>query len=496
MSQQDFFIEGNVAFLPQSETAIYFSKSPNSAGASKTSNSNKGTAAIVKDAQTSLKVAYWGEDNRFPQNIEQQMAFCGVGKNALDWKARILYGNGIVPGKITGFDTAKNVDIFEPLDRKLYKPVYDFIGNRNFYRFFLEYAQDWAWFNNCFPELILSNDAKTITGFVHQESCDCRYKQMDEDGVIDTVYLSKLWGAPKSQYALFDAKKSPLGLPPDTKVVNEVDYKFVKPIDCIDMYNSLDSLTKIAEKKKDSKGFKSAILPVNYPSPNKTYYQVPAWDGARLAGWVEIISKIPNIIKTLYEKSLRIKTHIEIPETYFEEKYGIEEWNKKLQPEKLEAKKALLAEMRKFLSGEENAYSTFINFFKVDDVNKTDYGHVVITSIKDELGLDKDLLVTSAGSLELLAAMGIHPSLVNGGMPGNNYRSGGGSGSDIREAFLVYLATINLEREILLEPLYLARDFNREVGGIKEWEEDIVFKFKDIVLTTLDTGGGTAKKLS
>ncbi len=40
------------------------------------------------------------------------------------------------------------------------------------------------------------------------------------------------------------------------------------------------------------------------------------------------------------------------------------------------------------------------------------------------------------------------------------------------------------------------RDFNREVGGMDEWADDITFRFRDTVLTTLDQGKGTEKKLS
>jgi len=86
--------------------------------------------------------------------------------------------------------------------------------------------------------------------------------------------------------------------------------------------------------------------------------------------------------------------------------------------------------------------------------------------------------------------------LFSAGMTGSMLRSGGGSGSDIREAFLVYNALLNLERNVLMEPLYLVRDFNRVVGGMKEWEEDIVFRVRDTVLTTLDQGKGTAKVVS
>jgi hypothetical protein len=493
---EDIILSGPVAFMSNSGGAVFFSKGSAAAG---TFQVSKGTATPVKEMQTALKVAYWGEDNRFPQNIEQQMAYCGVGKSALDWKAKTLWGSGIIPGKIVGYEDGGIKEVFDPLDRTKYKNVYSLIEKRSMYRFFLEYLQDWAWYFNCFPEVILSKDCKTITGLVHQESNDCRFKQMNDKGVIDTVYLSKLWGASRDQYAKFDPKKGMSGLITNPARINEVDNIYVKALDCIDMYDPLNSLKAIGDKQKNKKGdaLRSAILPVNYPSPNKTYYQVPYWDGARLSGWVEIAVKIPSLLKQLYNKAFRIKYHIEVPETYFDKLYGAEKWQGMDENKQREARIKLLKEMDKFLTNtDDDSLKSFISFFDVDPIDKKESGRVKITAVEDKTSIDKELLASSAANIEILMAMQVHPTQFSAGMTGSMYRSGGGSGSDIRESDLVNTSKLHLERNVLLEPLYLIRDYNREIGGIAEWEEDIVFRIKDTVLTTLDTGKGTAKTVS
>jgi hypothetical protein len=481
-------LAGPIAYLEGSASSVYFSKG--SADAGTYTGTAKGTATPVKEIQNILKVAPWGEDNRFPQNIERQMAYCGVGKSALDWKARALYGNGIIPGKVVDYEDEGKKEIFQPLKRSENKEVYEFIENRRYLRFMLEFLQDWTWYNNCFPEMIFSNDGSKITGIVHQESCDSRYMQMNDQGEIETAYLSKLWGAPRDQYATFDPEKKLKGLSSDIKELTEVDNKFIKALHCVDMYDPLKSLKAIAEKLKSKKGLKSAILPVNYPSVNKTYYQVPAWDGARLAGWVEIASKIPSLIKKLFEKGTKaIKNHIEVPESYFERTYGFEVWHKKSDTEQRDARISLLKQFEEFLTGEENSFKSFISFFDVDPHNKTEYGRIKITPIEDKVTLDKELITQSAADLQILIAAGVHPSLFSAGMTGSMLRSGGGSGSDIREAFLVYMAQLNLERNVMLEPLYAVRDYNA-------WDQDIVFRVRDTVLTTLDKGKGTEKVIS
>lgn len=483
----EIVLAGPVAYLTGSSSSVFFAVSGNG-NAAANSGKPEGTSLQVRQLQNALDIVYWGEDNRFPQNIENQMRFCGIGKAALAWRAQMLFGDGIMPGKVTGIGT-NGEDIFEPLDRTKYKKVYDFIGTQEFFLFMLEYLLDWSWYENCFPEVILSNDCTEITGLVHQESCDARFENMDDNGVVNNVYLSKLWGASKNQYAQFDPERRMKGLLDNPEVLTDAYAKYIKKLPCIDKYNAVASLTTIAEKlkKKASGSLKSAILPVSYPSPNKTFYQVPAWDGARLGGWIEIACKIPAMLKVVYNKAFSIKYHIEVPESYFERKYGFEKWHSMKTEEQTFAKKELLTSMDEFLSGDPNAHKAFISFFEVDNNTKQDYARIKITQIEDKSSFDKELLSGSAADIQMLIAMQVHPTLFGAGTIGTGQQRSGGS--DIREAFLVYNALLKLPRRVLLQPLYLVRDYNK-------WGNDIEFKIRDIVLTTLDTGAGTKKVIS
>lgn len=473
-----------IAFLEKNSAAVYFSKESAQAG---TFPSNRGTAAPVRKVQNILEVALWGEDNRFPQNIEQQMAYCGVGKAALDWKARVLYGGGIIPGRIKDYEDEGKKEVFEPLKRSEAKEIYTFLENRAMFRFFMEYLQDWTWFSNCFPEAILNNSGDKITGFVHQESCDCRFKQMNDKGVIDTVYLSKMWGTSSSQYGKFDPEKKILGITENPNLLISEDNKYLKALYCVDMYDPLNSMTDIATQLKEKKGLKSAIFPVNYPSPNKTYYQVPSWDGARLGGWVEIACKIPQIIKLFLRRGQKIQYHIEVPDTYFAKRYGAKEWAGFSPKEQNQKRKKLLEELDEFLTSDKSKFSSMVTFFDVDRHNKDEVGRIKITTIENKSAIDKELLSSSAADLQILAAMGVHPTLFGAGTVGTGSQRTGGS--DQREAYLIYTSLLALERNVALEPLYFARDFNK-------WDSDIVFRIRDTQLTTLDQNKGTQKVVS
>ena len=73
------------------------------------------------------------------------------------------------------------------------------------------------------------------------------------------------------------------------------------------------------------------------------------------------------------------------------------------------------------------------------------------------------------------------------GMPGGSY-AGNQGGSNIREAFLVNIANAWIDRQNILDPINMML----RVNGIK----DVELRFRNTILTTLDTGAGTQKTLS
>jgi hypothetical protein len=77
--------------------------------------------------------------------------------------------------------------------------------------------------------------------------------------------------------------------------------------------------------------------------------------------------------------------------------------------------------------------------------------------------------------------MMINPSTLGAGMPGGAYAGTAGSGSDIRESYLVSVITTYLEKQQILDPVRMMFAFNNG-------DNNIVFKYKETILTTLNTG--------
>ena len=81
----------------------------------------------------------------------------------------------------------------------------------------------------------------------------------------------------------------------------------------------------------------------------------------------------------------------------------------------------------------------------------------------------------------------VNPNVMGSQMPGGVY-AGNQGGSNIREAFLVNIANAWIDRQNILDPieLYLKMNFRKEVE----------LRFRNTILTTLDTGAGTTHRLS
>lgn len=463
-------INDNIVYLSSSGSSVFIAPSP------------KPVAPLVKKLSTKLNVAPWGEDNRFPQSIVEDLACSGVAQSTLAWKAKSIWGSGIVYGSVDTIEDGGS-ERFKVAQPGEFPEVDAFFRSNNIPRFFAEFNMDLVYFANCFPEMIMDNNGEKIAGLVHQESCDCRFEQMNENGEIGYVIISKLWGLTQDQYVKFDAEKRLKGLlSPDTEP-DKIDKKFVIRIPCVDMYSPEDSAREIIKGGKN----KSFIFPVNYPSPNKTYYQLASWDGCRRGGWIEVSAKIPEMLKMQFKNAFNIRYHIEIPETYFEKRFGVGEWGK-MDAEKRKAARATVMEsMDKFLAGSENSYKTFTSYFDIDNIDKKEYGRIKITPVEAKNNSDKDLLTGGTANSEIMFAMGVNPNILGAGKPGGVYASNQG-GSNIREGKLEHDSNLHLERQLALEPLNFIKRFNG-------WPDKLQFRFRDTILTTLDTGKQTETQI-
>lgn len=226
------------------------------------------------------------------------------------------------------------------------------------------------------------------------------------------------------------------------------------------------------------------MYPLRDEWSNNEYYPLPIWWSAYRAGWIGIANKIPTFLLKMYENQITIKWHIQIPYVYWEKRY----------PEHLYATKearqqAIQSEMDNIeenLVSEQNASKALFTMFEMNPNGKIEE-QWIITPLDSKNKADENLIASAAANSEILFSLMINPNVFGAGMPGGTY-AGNQGGSNIREAFLVNIALAWLDRQNLLDPIELYLQYN----GI----QDVELRFRNTILTTLDTGAGTQKTLS
>lgn len=397
------------------------------------------------------KVLNWGDDNKFPLTANDIIESSTVLSSGLRYKLRLIIGNGIYPVKVTGFDEdgREQYEVISDIElRKL-------LMSRMF-RNYLEKAQaDILRYGQAFPEIIFNQEG-TKPLIIHTNNAnDCRYEVM-RNGIIQNVIIS----------AKFNEGTS-VG----------------KDYTAVQLLNHINPEADLEEKLAGSA--RKFIYPLNDPFSGKSYYQQPEWYPAYKAGWLDISVSVPTFLKKMYKNQISWKWHIKIPYAYWDKLFPKTEFRDVVKRRELiEAK---IKEIEESVAGELNSSKAIITHFEVGPSGKSEE-QWEITPLENKYNSDQQLINSAAANSEILFSLMVNPSVMGAGLPGGPYSGNSGSGSDIREAFLVNIALAWLDRQRLLDPLEL---FIKKLGY-----KDVELRFKNTVLTTLDTGKGTSKILS
>jgi hypothetical protein len=382
----------------------------------------------------------WGESDDLPGKI---MEF--VGKNEIlsaniQFNISSIYGLGI---KVQQKTPDGYQDTTDPR-------VLEFLDNNDLDNYLLEQITDLAYFYNPFPEIILNRAGNEILMINSKEATYSRWETMNPStGKIENHLYS-------AEFMNFRARE---------------DNTEVTPV--LDKRNPLEDLRiRSASRKEKSHRY---IIPINFPTPGKSYYQRPHWWSVFESGWYDIAMLIPAYKKALMTNQMTIKYHVQLHRNYFKNIFEQEGINDKAKQD--ERKKLELSNLKNFLSGVEKTGKTLIS--------QIDYTHegketpmIKIEALENSFKGNEYLDDTDVAGNMLSYAMGVHPNLI-GASPGKNGASLGGT--DKRELFTIKQALVKPFRNIILKPLNLIKNFNK-------WPSDIEFVIPDIALTTLDKG--------
>jgi hypothetical protein len=400
------------------------------------------------------RISPWGADNKFPNDAVEVIGKTPVLNTALKFNMKNILGQGVFPVKVIGY----NDDGTEQYEVVNESEVLSFLNSRMVRRYLQTALRDVLKFGTCFPELIFSKSYDKIVGLHTINAMYCRYLEM-KNKVIGQVMVS--------------------GKFPELST-DKADYSVVP------LLNSIDPASDLLERKAEFKKKKqSVIFPLNDPWANDIYYPLPDWWTAKLAGWTDIANKVPTFLKKMYENQISWKWHIKIPYNYWKKRYPENQYKDKVKRQELI--NADIDALEQTLTGSENASKSIITMFEINASGKAEE-QWIIEPLDNKYKADDKLITSAAANSEILFSLMVNPTVLGAGMPGGSYSGNSGSGSDIREAFLVNVAMAWIDRQNILEPIETILEFN----GFK----DIELRFRNTILTTLDTGGGTSKVVS
>ncbi len=416
---------------------------------------NPKKADTEKTTVDNSEISDWGTGNKFPDDSDKIINKVGVLNSGLKFIRNFTIGQGIYPVKVTGYDDKGNEQLEIVTDPKINK----FAKSRIVRRYMEKAVRDYMKFGTAFVQMIPNADGSKMVGLNTINAKYARLNIADKSGSITKCVTSGKWpdSPSKGEYTIYEL---------------------------LDEYDPLADLERRRYGNKIKN--KSFIFQIKDSWSNNEYYSSPIWYSAFLAGWIDIALKVPVFLKKAYENQISWKWHIQIPYAFWDKKFPATEY-KSVELRKT-AINDFMDEIEENLTGEENASKPIFTMFEVNPNNGKTEEQWIIKALENKLNSSDNLITSAAANSEILFSLMLNPNVLGAGMPGGTY-AGNQGGSNIREAFLVNIANSWLDRQNILDPLETFIRFN---GA----DEDIEWRFRSTILTTLDTGAGTTKTLS
>lgn len=388
----------------------------------------------------SQDVVYWGVDNNFPKNIRDASYKNPIIPRAIMFHANMLAGATILPVMKDYDDNGEEI-------HKLVKDaaIWEYLDSRYHKRYMLESASDLYWFQNIFPEIVISKDRKSVALVSPNEAMFCRWGAQNEKGICTELLHNANW--PHADRT----------------------HKYTTPIPAIDPY-AWDVEEAVRE---DSKKFKLAY-PASYPSPGAVFYQTAFWDGIRQSKYLEFLAQIPEVKNQIMKNKIKPSFHVQLPMMHWERWFG-KAWKDADHEGRRRLKESYLVALEEILTSKDNAGAAFVTEYGSSSVDQREAEKWEITQIEDKTADGTHNQDNIDGTVQLLAALALDPALIGYSSKESGTRNGG---SDKVQALQSYIVTMKPFNDIILEPLRFKARFD---GWTKKYPRfDFVFKYPDL----------------
>ena len=397
------------------------------------------------------KVVVWGQGNKFPQFANKVIAETTTLNTGLRFLWQLILGQGIFACHIKGYDDDGN-ELYEPIDDVK--------------------TQRWLQGRMCrkYCEKVLRDYLKVGNGAVQF------IPNLNHDGVNGINPLNSLW----YRYTESDVYGNREAIVSGKWPLSPYDNHQIIPV-----LNDYDPEAQVEIMKFKGSMKNGFIYPVRDSWSNEECYGEPRWWPAYIAGWVEIAHLVPKYLSRAYKNQTSWKWHVQIPYSYWDKKFPEKDF--KSATERKTAINNFMDSIERNLLGPENSDKPLFTNYSVNEMNGRIEEEWKIKPLENKYNGNENLVTSAGANSEILFSLAINPAIF-GAIPGGSYSQNLG-GSNIREAFLVNIANAWQERQNLLDPLELYLKMN---GA----DENIELRFRNTILTTLDSGAGTQKNLA
>lgn len=440
---------------------------------------------LVKDAQEAedltlgtktYEIIPWGEDNNFPAQLTDKVYANPVLSSNMLFNVLVTHQLGIKPMfripqedgsfKDVELDVAKiylrklidntaneeNKKHYEEMLKQVEsseEEIQRFIDNNDLDHYLLEALTDMHWFYNVYPVIQFNQEKgnnRKLMGIYCREASFSRLQKTDKNGRINNHFYNKDWTGEDEA--------------PDKN--NTIITPVLDPQRAL--YNLQDEATDTSKTEY--------VLPVNFPTPGRNYYQKPYYYAIFESGWYDFAQSIPEVKKALIKNNMRINYVVKLSHDYFTDIFNREN----IRDEK-EQKKRInqeYADIEEFLSGAENVNKSIITFQKHDPRGNA-YPKIEIVVIDNKVQGNEYIEDSEEVSNIMSYGMLVHPSMV-GSAPGKNKNI---NGTEARELFIIKQAQLKPIVGRVLHPLDIIKKYN-------QWPRFMHWVIPSIALTTLD----------
>lgn len=418
-------------------------------------NKTNATYAAIKgnDDEVSGDVAFWGVNNDLPKKMMQDVEATGVLSAATDTKARIAVGKGPLPARIVGYTE----DGYEQLEFVADAEIHDWLEMNNAIDCSYASVLDLFRLGNCFRQILLSSDRKII-GYKRQDASICRLSRISETTRrSDYVYMSGDWDRYTNMSDKLHTAKVPL----------------------------LDNYYPLLDLQARSKEYTFMFLS-QYNLFGRQYYAPSPWYVAKK--WVDIAQSIPEMKEGMFENQMTIKYVVEIHPKFWDALNP--RYSKMPEADQKKLQQDWYDKIDQYLTGPKNSYKSIFTRKVFDDKSATWVPGITIEALDDKVKDGKLIPDAGAANSEILFALAMNPALMGVNIPGSGTNVTSGAGSNIREAYLVQIMLLEMERRMDSRIFDLAKITNGWQARLGK-DKPLVLRYPNQILTTLNTGANT-----